>query len=370
MRKFLAILMTLSIVAAMSACGGSPAPASPAPAPTPSSDAGTPAPAPTPEPATTDIGKSLVLYSSMTENDLNGLIETFNEMYPDCEVEVVNGSAGELTARITAEAGNPQGDIMWGALSNSDGDTHKDIFEHWLSDYEADIIPAYQSNNGFYNLDHLSTCVFCVNTDLEKELGIEIKGYADLLDPKLNGKIVFSDPNSSSAAWNNVCNIMSVYGNDSDEAWQFIEGLMKNKLTISTSSSVCFKSVETGEYAVGLTYEDGVAPLLKSGATNVRMVYPEEGTSASAFGCAVIKGAPHPEAAKAMVNLLMSAEGQDAIGSKLGTLRMTNSKATFETPYLPKTADVKWVDRDVEWCTENKAAVLEKWNTLWASING
>lgn len=370
MRKFLAILMTLFIVAAMSACGGSPAPASPAPAPTPSSDAGTPAPAPTPEPATTDIGKSLVLYSSMTENDLNGLIETFNEMYPDCEVEVVNGSAGELTARITAEAGNPQGDIMWGALSNSDGDTHKDIFEHWLSDYEADIIPTYQSNNGFYNLDHLSTCVFCVNTDLEKELGIEIKGYADLLDPKLNGKIVFSDPNSSSAAWNNVCNIMSVYGNDSDEAWNFIEGLMKNKLTISTSSSVCFKSVETGEYAVGLTYEDGVAPLLKSGATNVRMVYPEEGTSASAFGCAVIKGAPHPEAAKAMVNLLMSAEGQDAIGSKLGTLRMTNSKATFETPYLPKTADVKWVDRDVEWCTENKAAVLEKWNTLWASING
>ena len=370
MRKFLAILMTLSIVAAMSACGGSPAPASPAPAPTPSSDAGTPAPAPTPEPATTDIGKSLVLYSSMTENDLNGLIETFNEMYPDCEVEVVNGSAGELTARITAEAGNPQGDIMWGALSNSDGDTHKDIFEHWLSDYEADIIPTYQSNNGFYNLDHLSTCVFCVNTDLEKELGIEIKGYADLLDPKLNGKIVFSDPNSSSAPWNNVCNIMSVYGNDSDEAWNFIEGLMKNKLTISTSSSVCFKSVETGEYAVGLTYEDGVAPLLKSGATNVRMVYPEEGTSASAFGCAVIKGAPHPEAAKAMVNLLMSAEGQDAIGSKLGTLRMTNSKATFETPYLPKTADVKWVDRDVEWCTENKAAVLEKWNTLWASING
>ena len=333
MRKFLAILMTLSIVAAMSACGGSPAPASPAPAPTPSSDAGSPAPAPTPEPATTDIGKSLVLYSSMTENDLNGLIETFNEMYPDCEVEVVNGSAGELTARITAEAGNPQGDIMWGALSNSDGDTHKDIFEHWLSDYEADIIPTYQSNNGFYNLDHLSTCVFCVNTDLEKELGIEIKGYADLLDPKLNGKIVFSDPNSSSAAWNNVCNIMSVYGNDSDEAWNFIEGL-------------------------------------KSGATNVRMVYPEEGTSASAFGCAVIKGAPHPEAAKAMVNLLMSAEGQDAIGSKLGTLRMTNSKATFETPYLPKTADVKWVDRDVEWCTENKAAVLEKWNTLWASING
>ena len=369
MKKFFAILLTLALVVSLAACGGGNEPASPSPAPSPSAGGDTPAPA-DPEPAAADIGDSLVLYSSMTENDLNGLLDVFNEMYPDCNVEIVNGSAGELTARIAAEAGNPQGDIMWGALSNSDGDTHKDIFEHWTTEYEPEIIEAYRSNNGFYNLDHLSTCVFCVNTDLEKELGVTINGYADLLDPKLEGKIVFSDPNSSSAAWNNVCNMMAVFGNDSDEVWDFIEKLMKNKLTISTSSSVCFKSVLEGEYAVGITYEDGVAPLLKSGATNVRMVYPAEGTSASAFGCAVIKGAPHPEAAKAMVNLLMSAEGQDAIGAKLGTLRMTNSKATFETPYLPKNEEIKWADRDVAWCTENKAAVLEKWNALWASING
>lgn len=60
---------------------------------------------------------------------------------------------------------------------------------------------------------------------------------------------------------------------------------------MQTSSSVAFKSVETGEYVVGMTYEDGVAALLKSGAKNIKLVYPEEGTSASALGCAVIKGA-------------------------------------------------------------------------------
>lgn len=155
-----------------------------------------------------DIEKKLVLYSSMTENDLDNLITLFSEKYPECEVEVVNGSAGELVARISAERDNPQGDVMWGGLANTDGDIHSEIFEKWLSEHEKEIYPDYRSNNGFYNLDHLSTCVFCVNTDLEKELGVNIKGYADLLDPKLKGKIVFSDPNSSSAAWNNVCNIM------------------------------------------------------------------------------------------------------------------------------------------------------------------
>ena len=314
------------------------------------------------------IENKLVLYSSMTENDLNNLIELFNAKYPDCEVEVVNGSAGELLARITAEKGNPQGDMMWGGLGNSDGDTHKDIFEHWLSEYEDEVIPDFKSTNGFYNLDHLSTCVFCVNTQLEKELGLNIKGYADLLDPKLKGRIVFSNPNSSSAAWNNVCNIMSVFGKDSPEAWDYMTKLMKNGLIVSVSSSVCFKSVETGEYVAGITYEDGAATLLKSGAKNIRMVYPEEGTSA-ALGCAVVAGAPHPKAAKAMVTFLMSKEGQDELGKALGTLRMTNSRANFESPYLPKTSEVKWVSRDVNWMIENKAQVLEHWNKIYAEIN-
>ena len=67
------------------------------------------------------------------EEELGSEKTILPSMYPDCNVEIVNGSAGELTARIAAEAGNPQGDIMWGALSNSDGDTHKDIFEHWTT---------------------------------------------------------------------------------------------------------------------------------------------------------------------------------------------------------------------------------------------
>ena len=162
---------------------------------------------------------SLVLYSSMTENDLNALLAGFNEKYPDIAVEVVNGSHGELCARIESEAGNPQGDVMWGALSAADGDRYAAVFEQYLSPYEAEIGEAYRSPNGMYNLDHLSTAVFCVNIDLEKELGLSIESYEDLLDPRLKGKIVLSDPNSSSAAWNNVSNIMAVYGNGSEEAY-------------------------------------------------------------------------------------------------------------------------------------------------------
>ena len=319
-------------------------------------------------PAEGGIGKRLVLYSSMTENDLTNLLKGFKALYPDVEVEVVNGSAGELTARIAAERNRPQGDLMWGGLSDSDGMMYSEIFEHWLTEYEPQIYPAYQSNNGFYSLDHLSTIVFCVNTDLEKELGLEIKGYQDLLDPRLKGRIVMPDPNSSSSAWNNVCNMLAVFGYDTPEFWDYVTKFLNQNITISSSSSVAFRGVYAGEYVVGLTYEDGASTLLKSGATNIRMVYPLEGASALAFGCAVIKGAPNPEGAKAMINYLMSPEGQSQLGNAQGTLRFTNSKAVYNTPYLPATADIKWVDRDIDWLIANKRLVLDKWNNIFATI--
>jgi len=316
----------------------------------------------------TKESKPLVLYSSMTENDLTNLLKGFKEVHLEYEVEVVNGSAGELTARITAEKNKPQGDLMWGGLSNSDGERYKDIFEHWLTKYEEQIYPDYRSNNGFYSLDHLSTIVFCVNTQLEKEIGMDIKGYSDLLDPRLKGKIVLPDPNSSSSGWNHVCNMMAVFGNDSPEAWKFIEAFLKNGVVISTSSSVAFKSVQTGEYVVGLSYEDGASTLMKSGAKNIKMVYPKEGASASAFGCAVIKGAPNAEGAKAMINYLMSPEGQTHLGNALGTLRFTNSRAVYKTPFLPPTEDIKWAKRDIPWLIKNKKQVLEHWNKIYTSI--
>lgn len=346
-KKIIAIIMATAMVLAMAGCGSKAAPA-----PAAKSDAN-------------DIGDSLILYCSMTDDDIETVVKGFNEIYPNCEVEIVNGSAGELTARISAEAANPQGDVMLGGINQADGDRYKDIFEQFLSSHENEIYDDYKSNNGYTNYDHLSSVVFCVNTELEKELGIEINDYSDLLDAKLQGKIVISDPNESSAAWNNLSNIMAVYGNDSDEAWKLVDDLMKNKMVIASSSSVCFKAVADGEYVVGLTYEDGASTLLKAGATNVKLVYPASGSSSFAFGCAIVKNAPHMAAAKAMIEYLMDADAQTVRGNALGTIRLTNKNANIDYKYIPKTDEVKWVTRDVDWLIANKSQVLEHWNKLY-----
>ena len=163
---------------------------------------------------------------------------------------------------------------------------------------------------------------------------------------------------------------MSVFGNDSEEAWDYIAKLMKN-LVITDSSSNCFKLVEQGEYVVGLTYEDGAIKLIQQGADDhFTMRYPEDGASASAFGMAVIKNCKHPAAAKALVNWVCSAEGCSYIAQYLKTLRMTNKDTVYGESLLPATEDIKWVKRDVPYLTEHKAEILEHWNDLLLEVQG
>ncbi len=356
-KKILALVLALVMALSLAACGNSNTP-------TTSGSASGSGDEPT-------LSGDLVLYCTMTENDIQALLDCFNEVYPDINVEVVNGSAGELVTRLQGEASNPVGDLVWGGMGDSDGMKNADVFEAWVSAHDAENADGWTSPNGLYSMDHLSTVCFCVNTELEAELGLNIQSYEDLLDPKLEGKIIFSDPNSSSAAWNNVSNIMAVYGNDSEEAWTYIEGLMKN-LVIAGSSSACFKSVQQGEYVVGLTYEDGAITLVKDGATNVAVRYPSNGTSATVFGCGLVKNGPNPENAKAMIDFICSAEGQTALAAaQQGTLRYTNAGYTApEGAWLQSSDEIKWVDRDVEYLTANKDAILEHWNNLLAEVQG
>ena len=314
-------------------------------------------------------GSEVQLYSTMTEADLDALITCFNEKYPDIEVIVTNGSAGELTTRIAGEAGNPQGDLVWGGMADSDGQAYADIFEAWVSEYDAQNLPGYTSPNGLYSMDHLSTVTFVINEELEAELGLKIESYEDLLDPKLKGMIATADPNSSSSAWNNLSNIFAVYGNDTEEAWAYIEKLMPNLVILGSSSGV-FKNTQAGEYVVGMTYEDGAVGLIRDGATNIRLQYPTNGTSASAFGCALIKGGPNPENGKLFIDFICSAEGQTALAAyQQGTLRYTNAGYVVpEDAWLKPSNEIVWANRDVPYLTEHKSEILDKWNALWASI--
>ncbi len=313
------------------------------------------------------IGDTVVVYSTLDDAQQQTVEAIWYKYYPDCTIEWISDSVGKLVARARSEINNPYADVLMGGLFESDGTVYHDILQPYTSTIadELTVTDPY----GYYTMFDIQYMALVVNEELEAELGLKIESYEDLLDPKLKGMIATADPNSSSSAWNNLSNIMAVYGHDTEEAWAYIEKLMPNLVILGSSSGV-FKNTQAGEYVVGLTYEDGAVGLVRDGATNIRLQYPTNGTSASAFGCALIKGGPNPENGKLFIDFICSAEGQTALAAyQQGTLRYTN--AGYEVPenaWLKPSNEIVWANRDVPYLTEHKGEILDKWNALWAKV--
>ncbi len=144
-----------------------------------------------------------------------------------------------------------------------------------------------------------------VNSDLVKPG--EIKGYADLLDPKWKDKIAFSDPTIAGAA--SRCFLMTanmIMNTD------YHRQLAKQGPLLTRDVRQQVEWVARGKYPIALApYVDAIADMQKAGAP-IKWISPVEGvylSSGASGSLSYFSQAPHPNAAKVFVNWFMTKEG-------------------------------------------------------------
>ena len=162
MKRLMAIVLALTLVLALAACGQTS---------TPAEGGDTAAPA--------EGEQTLIVYTARSESLNNAVIENF-EADTGIHVEVVTGGTGEVLKRVRSEAANPQGDICWAADEAMLKD-YTDCFEEYVSPEDANMMEGYKNTTGYSSPAFCDPTVFIVNTDLAGD--IEINGFADLLNP-------------------------------------------------------------------------------------------------------------------------------------------------------------------------------------------
>lgn len=313
---------------------------------------------------------TLVIYTTIGDAEYHYFVDGFQEKYPDIEIQVVNGGAGELKTRIASEAANPLCDVMFGGLVYSDAVNYADLWDGYISpNVEKMGLPAKEKE-----LNWITTQVvnLLVNKEMVQELGIEVKGYEDLLQPELKGKIVMADPTSSSSGWNNLASMMTVMGNgdpSSPEAWAYVEKLIAQlDGKISSSSSKTYKNVLQGENPVGITYEGPCIQYFEDGvADNLEIVYMEEGTIATTFGSAIVKNAPNMENAKLFADWVTSEECQAILGETVQRGANMNVKTT--NAYVKDASEITFVPFDEAYFAEHQKEIQARWTETWAQVN-
>jgi iron(III) transport system substrate-binding protein len=307
----------------------------------------------------------LVIYSPNSDTEVDNIIPAF-EAATGIKVDLLSMGTGECVTRIDSEKDNPQADVMWGGMNYGVYVQHPDLWADYTSPNEALIDEGYRQKDikAYSNSNLSGSGCLIVNKTLAGELGIEIKGYSDLLNPVLKGKIASGDPTKSSSAWAELTNMLLVMGDEpyDEKAWEYVAKFVEQLDGIQLdSSSAIYKGVADGEYVVGVSYEDPCIRMLADGA-DVYVVYPEEGAVWLPAATAIVKGAPHEANAQKFIDFQLSDEGQSIYANL--TTRAVNSSLPLGNEFMKPFSEINVVYEDIPYCAEHKT----EWQARYAEI--
>ncbi len=308
--------------------------------------------------ATAALAEGTLVICSPNSDGLLSIIPLF-EAKTGIKVTVESLGTGDCMKRIRSEIENPTFDLMYGG-SLALYVANADLFQDYVSPEDEYLMDAYKNTLGYCTNYTIDGSVLLVNKKLLAELGIEINGYADLLQPALAGKIVSADPSSSSSAFCQLTNwLLAMGGYEEDAAWEYTRSLfIGQKVAITSGSSAVYKGVYNGEYVVGLTYEDPCVTLIKDGADNIEIVYPAEGTVFLPAQIGIVKNTKNAENAQAFIDFMLSEEAQVFLAEN--TTSRNVRPVVYENEVMTALDDIYLIFEDSAYVIEHTAELKEK----------
>lgn len=255
-----------------------------------------------------------------------GIEKTFKQRL-GIDAELNAGSAASIVGRIRqeAKAGAPYFDVhMGGGESMISGllpdgilaplepammlKEVRDPGNWWSGHIWLDNAKRFIYASQAYQVE----LIWC-NTDYVKP--DEIRSLGDLLNPKWSGKIGYLDPRSPGAGASMWSFLWKQKGED------FLKKFAGQKLFLSRDQRVLAESLARGKVAVvvGLSYYSYL-PFTKAGLPVKAVSTPRDEmyVSGGSGNVALIKGGPHPNAAKVFLNWFLGQEGQETYSRAMG----------------------------------------------------
>lgn len=224
------------------------------------------------------------------------------------DVELFEGTTGEIQARLEAEKDNPVADVVVLA-SWSDGLTLKDSGQ--IMSY-PEAKNADKLYDGWIDEDKMlfgtsaSALGVIYNTTLIDKLDAD---WSELADSKYKDMIAIPDPEKSGSCKDFLAGYMCSTNND----WTTWEQMAGNGLTVAGANKAALESVTTGEKAILVAGVDYNAYSNINKGEPLAIYYPKSGTVINPRPAMIMKTTKNVENAKAFIDYLMSDEAQQMV---------------------------------------------------------
>lgn len=242
-------------------------------------------------------------------------------------IDVLDGRATEIRERIRVEQSTNRtvASLSYSGFTTLITQTGEGVFqEHGPLPNAQGVIPELVSK-GHVLLGSVGMFILMYNTSLVKGDDAP-KSWHDLTNPRWQGKILSDDFRAAGAGnvWFEAT--LNAFGRG------FHEKMALQKPVFSRNFPESERRVARGEYPLYLPFN--VSEYISLRGLPIKAIVPSEGAAYVPFGAAILKDAPHPNAARVFLNFLLSEKGQTMLAAE----GFRPAKAGFESKAPPEVA--------------------------------
>ena len=301
-------------------------------------------------------GFDLVVYSSHPDELARVVIAEFRDR-TGFRVKLVRGGTGEMLARLRseAEAGEGACDVFWGGGAESLA-ANVDLFEPWTSSEDAAIPAVYKAADRRWNGFTVLPMVIAYNKRLLPS-GRVPRSWSDLFEPYFRGSIAYADPEVSASSYTILRTLGSALSGPGGPSRAEVEEAFARALEgkVLGESAAVFPAVASGEYLVGIYHDEAAQELLIAGS-DLKIVYPADGTSAVPDGVALVKACAHREAAGTFIDFVLGADVARVMGTRFHRRSVRTDSAPI--PGQPALSEIRLAPYDIAEAAAEKVATL------------
>lgn len=305
---------------------------------------------------------TITAYSALEENEIADYLAAAKKSLPDVEVKVLRLSTGDLGARILAEAGNPQHDVIWGWAVTNMLDPRITAMLEPYAEKGVDKLPApYKASDGKWFAATGYMAAFCVNTEVLKAKNLPMPtSWQDLTKPVYKGEVVMPNPVSSGTGYLQVAALLQSKGND--KGWEFLKALDANVAQYIKSGSRPCKAARAGEYAIGTSLAFAAIQSVEEGFP-IKMVIPPDGAGYELEASALMKTAKNKADAKRFLDWTLSAEAAGLYGKykEIITIPGTPASKAAQAAGLPADLSKVLYPMNFAQSAKDRDTILQSW---------
>jgi ABC-type Fe3+ transport system substrate-binding protein len=278
----------------------------------------------------------------------------FEKKYPGIRVRSTRANATETAVKILneAKAGRLQADLFDGTTTVVPLKAEGHVLQ-WLPDAAKDYPAEVKDPQGYWIANNLFVITPGFNTSLIPR-GKEPRMLEDLLNPALRGRMAWNGFPTSSGGGGFIGTVLTEMGEEKGTA--FLRELGKQRIAnLRGSAREVLDQVIAGEYSLALQIFNHHAVISAKKGAPVDWI-PMEPATVTLSTLSVLRKAPHLNAAKLLMDFIISREGQEvfakadyipahpAVPASVPTLKPAEGKfrAHFFTPEETEDRMPKW----------------------------